>query len=490
VSSTKSNYLFNLLLTVVSLIFPILSFPYAARILGPVGIGKVQFIISFSQYFALISALGIPIYGIREIAKVKNDKSKLDKTFSELMIMYVITSVILSILYIITVSVISFVGKEVKLYYSATGIILLGFCSIDWFYAGMEQFKTIAIRSVAIKAISLILLYVFVKTSNDVFTYLLITIFSLLGNNIINIFLVWNRVSIVSTKLNFKRHLKPLFYIFSTSIASSMYTLLDVIILGFLADTKAVGYYSAGVKLAKFSIPFVTSLGAVIIPQISANLEEKNLDKFYDLLNKSFEFVVFISVPISLGLFLFSREALLVFSGPKFLAGQAVMQILAFLPFIIGLGYFFGIQILVASGKDKQLFISVTVGMVVSIVLNFLLIPYFKETGAAYANLVSEIFVTGTYIYFVKTLFEFKINYKSLIQTVISSLVFIPITMILKHIIGNLIFEVLVSIATCSAIYILIQTFLFKNSTALSICNILSKGLKKVVYGSGRSHSL
>jgi O-antigen/teichoic acid export membrane protein len=489
-SSTKSNYLFNLLLTVVSLIFPLLSFPYAARILGPTGIGKVQFIVSFAQYFALISALGIPIYGIREIAKAKSDKNKLDKTFSELIMMYIITSIILSAVYLIIVSVISFASTDVKLYYSATGVILLGFSSIDWFYSGLEQFKTIAVRSVTIKAVSLALLYIFVKNPSDVFIYLLITIFALLGNNIINLILVWKRVSIVTYGLSFKRHFKPLFYIFSTSIASSMYTLLDVIILGFLADTKAVGYYSAGVKLAKFSIPFVTSLGAVIIPKISLNLEEKNLDKFYDLLNKSFEFIIFISVPISLALFLLSHEALLIFSGEKFLAGQSVMKILAFLPFIIGLGYFFGVQILVASGKDKQLFISVSVGMVLSIILNFLLIPHFKETGAAYANLISEIFVTATYVYFVKKHFDFKINYIALLQAFLSSLLFIPITIVTRQLINNLTFEVLVSIVSCAGSYMLAQVFLFRNNTALSIYSVLLDSFKKIFYGSRCRHSV
>jgi O-antigen/teichoic acid export membrane protein len=269
-----------------------------------------------------------------------------------------------------------------------------------------------------------------------------------------------------------------------------MYTLLDVIILGFLADTKAVGYYSAGVKLAKFSIPFVTSLGAVIIPKISLNLEEKNLDKFYDLLNKSFEFIIFISVPISLALFLLSHEALLIFSGEKFLAGQSVMKILAFLPFIIGLGYFFGVQILVASGKDKQLFISVSVGMVLSIILNFLLIPHFKETGAAYANLISEIFVTATYVYFVKKHFDFKINYIALLQAFLSSLLFIPITIVTRQLINNLTFEVLVSIVSCAGSYMLAQVFLFRNNTALSIYSVLLDSFKKIFYGSRCRHSV
>ncbi|WP_165851991.1 flippase [Mucilaginibacter terrenus] len=479
-STTKSNYVFNLLLTIVNLIFPIISFPYAARILGPVGIGKVQFITSFAQYFALVAALGIPIYGIREIAKVQNDRERLNRTFSELTLIYVFTSVIISVVYLGVILIVDKFRVDQSSYIVSAGIILLGFSSIDWFYSGIERFKVIAVRSVIIKAISLLLLYLFVKKPSDVFTYLIINIFALVGNNLISMLLVWKDVTFTTKELNFIRHLKPLFFIFSTSLASSMYTLLDVVILGFLSDERAVGFYSAGVKLAKITIPFVTSLGVVAMPKISFSLKEGDMSNFYNLLDKSFRFIAFISIPIAFGLFLLSHEAVVIFSGDKFLQATGVMRILSIMPIIIGFGYFFGIQILISSAKDKQMLISVTVGMIVSVVMNFLLIPFLNEIGAAIANIVSEVFVTLTYMYFVKKYFNFKVPYKSLWQALLSSIIFVPITIMSRYLIGNMIFHTVIAVVTCAISYAVIQQVFFKNELSVWVYEALIKKFKSI----------
>lgn len=485
----KINYLFNLLLTLVSLIFPILSFPYAAKILGPIGIGKIQFIISFAQYFALFAALGIPIYGIREIAKIHHDKEMLNKTFSELFVIYFLTSIFIGFLYFILIITVPKFCLDFRFYLYALSIILLGFSSFDWFYSGLEEFKIIALRSVVIKLLSLFFLFFFVKSPNDLFAYFLVSIFSIIGNNLISGLLIWNKVELSFSNLNFRRHINPLFYIFGATLASSIYTLLDVILLGFLADEKAVGYYTAGIKLSKFSIPFVTSLGTILIPQISQSLKIKDLERFYSLLDRSFNFIVLLGVPISFGLFLLSKESLQIFSGEKFLPGVMVMQILSFLPFVIGLGYFFGVQILIPAGLEKELLISVSIGMVLSVCLNFLLIPFLREKGAAWANLISEIAVTTSYIFFVKKSFIFNIKDKSqkIFNAFISCLVFYPITIISKWFIPEIFVEIMVISFFCATFYFTSQAFIFKEVLSLEIIKnllIIPKKIKNALWPS------
>jgi len=170
----KKNYLYNLLQSLVNILFPIISFPYASRVLGPVGIGKVQFAFSFAQYFALFAALGIPIYGIIEIAKVKGDAKKLSAIFSELTIIYFITSLLFSALYFLVVLIFPYFTPERNFYFSAALIILFGFSAIDWVYSGLEEFKGIALRSIVIKVVSLLSLFLFVKDAGDYKNYLLI----------------------------------------------------------------------------------------------------------------------------------------------------------------------------------------------------------------------------------------------------------------------------------------------------------------------------
>jgi len=186
----KKNYLFNLLLSVSNILFPILSFPYVSRIIGPTGIGKVQFVTTFAQYFSLIAALGIPIYGVREIAKSKHDKNKLSLVFSELTSIYLLTSLVLSAIYLALVFLFPFFKADRTLYLLSVMLVISGFSSIDWFYEGLEEFKTVALRSVVVRMISLALMFLLIRTSGDYFYYLLIIIFTTIANNAVNLLLL------------------------------------------------------------------------------------------------------------------------------------------------------------------------------------------------------------------------------------------------------------------------------------------------------------
>ncbi|EOR94021.1 Membrane protein involved in the export of O-antigen, teichoic acid lipoteichoic acid [Arcticibacter svalbardensis MN12-7] len=478
-ASSKKNYFYNLTLTAINLLFPIISFPYASRILGPYGIGKTQFILTFAQYFALIAALGIPVYGIREIAKVKNSPDALSKTFSELFIIYFCSSAILGLCYLIIVSNFPTLKNDHSLYVSASLIVFIGFSSIDWFYAGIQEFKIIAIRSTIIKVLSLICLFIFVKSRDDLFIFFLISLGTLLGNNIINSVAVWKRVKLITKGLNFIIHRRPLLLVFGTTLASSMYTLFDVLILGFLADENAVGYYVAGVKLVKVSIPIVTSMGIVLMPKIVSQLHQKSISEFYVLIRKSYEFVVFLSIPICFGLFLLAKEFILLFSGQEFLVATNSMKILSSLPFIIGMGYLLGIQILTTSSHDKQMLFCVCSGMVASLLFNVVLIPHFKQDGAAAANVLSEVIVTAGYYYFVRKQYDLDLKVRPIVCALLSSLIFIPVVYFTRIFFYERdVFILLVSIPVNFLFYSFFQHYVFKNIIIEEGLNVIKQKLK------------
>jgi O-antigen/teichoic acid export membrane protein len=473
------NYLYNLLLTVSNILFPILSFPYAAKILGPEGIGKVQFLISFSQYFALLAALGIPIYGIQEIAKNKGNKVAQSRVFSELFSIFFLTSLLFSAVYLLIIFSFSYFSSSIDLYVYAGLIILLGFSYTDWFYSGIEDFKSIALRSVGIKAFSLILLYTFVKERSDYIYYLLITVFSISGNHISGLVSIGKRVNISFTNLNLKRHFTPLLYILNTTIASSMYTILDVVLLGFLSNNKAVGYYTAAVKLTKITLPFVTSMGVILIPGISGKLAGGQHDEVEKLLRQAFDFMILISVPTVTGLIFLSPEFLTIFSGHEFLPATFSMQILSLLPLIIGFGHFFTFLILVPAGKNREMFFSVMTGMFVGLLLNFVLIPKYAETGAAIANVVTELIVSASYFYYVKKYFNYRYNWKLLLNAGLASLPFIPMIILIRWGEFNLVFSLIFSVLGCAFLYSILQLFLFRNRLAQIGLRYILKGVSR-----------
>ncbi|MDR3694922.1 flippase [Mucilaginibacter sp.] len=458
----KKNYIYTLLLTIFNIIFPILSFPYISRILGPTGVGKVQFVITFAQYFALIAALGIPYYGVREIARVRLNNKELSKTFSELLFIYVITSVLISVVYIIVVMAFTRFSANMSYYLPSLLIVLLGFSSIDWFYQGIEEFKSIALRSIFIKLICLIMMYILVKTIHDALLYLYITIFSVLGNNIINMVFLRNKVSIGIKKINLRKHLKPLFYIFGANLSIAMYNMLDTILLGLLSNDKSVGYYTASTKITRIAMPLVVSIGAVLLPEISASFHNKD-DRYKELLATSYSFIILLAVPITFALFLLAPELIHLVSGNAFSSAIVPMQILSVLPVFIGMGNLLGVQVLISSGREREMLKSVMVGMVLSIALNIALVPKTHEVGAAIANSVTELIVSCVFYYFVKKAFGITFSIKTFFYSILSCLPFIPIIYLLRKSMHSEILLLGVSAISCSFVYFVIKYFFLKD---------------------------
>jgi O-antigen/teichoic acid export membrane protein len=477
------NYFYNLLLTITNLLFPLLSFPYVSRVLGPEGIGKVQFVFSFAQYFALIASIGIPVYGMKEIAKYKNDKEGRSQVFSELIIIYLLSTVCLFVIYLSVILSFPYFSIDKGMYLGASSLVLLGFSYIDWVYTGLEEFKSIALRSVLFKIIGLVLLYCFVKSKADFQYYLFIMIFSFLGNNILSFFFLKGKVTIVLTKLQLKRHLVPLFYILGTSLAASMYTDMDTVLLGFLSNSRTVGLYTAAVKLSKITLPFVTSMAVILMPKISLYFAEKNMEEVQHTLNQAFRFLIFFAVPITFGLALLSPEFISLFSGEEFLPATNSMRLLSLLPLIIGFGHFFLYLVLIPAGKNREMFFCVLGGLTISLLLNIILIPLFKAEGSSIANIISEMIVTILYIYFIRRFFKFSYDWSLLFKALVSCSAFIPVIWFSRTLSYDLIYTISLSILGCSLTYIFLQLIVFKNDfiTEMWIFVKMKTGIKNTL---------
>lgn len=462
------NLVYNILLSLVNILFPILSFPYASHILGPAGIGKVQFIISFAQYFALFAALGIPVYGIKETAKYRDNPEKLSAVFTELTSIFFLASCVLFLVYITVIFSFSFFAENRVLYLYAGILILLSFSYTDWFYSGLEEFRGITLRSVFIKTISLGFLYLFIKTESDFKYYLFIVIFSILGNQLLSFILAFRKTRFRFIDLDFRRHIQPLLYIFGATVAASMYTILDTVLLGFLSTDQAVGLYTASVKLVKITIPIITSMGVILIPSISKNFASNSMEEIKKLLATAFNFLVFLSIPVCFGLAILSKEFIIIFSGMRFINATGSMQMLSVLPVLIGFGHFFCFQILMPSGRNKEIFLSMLAGVFTCLILNFILVPYLQEMGASIANTLTELVVTCCYFFFIRKHFTLTYNWLFVLQSLISALCFFPIVYLLRSFHLSNIVTLTLSILICGLIYTSIQIVVFKNTFLLN----------------------
>ncbi len=476
-SSIKNNFIFNALLSLSQVIFPLITFPYVARVILPSGIGEVTFVESICRYVILFSALGIPIYGVREIAKVKNEKDKLNKLFTELIIIHFVITIFISALFAISIYLIPLFYNNLKFYTLGSLFILSNVFIIEWYFQGVGQFKFITIRNLIVKTILTIFVFVVVKEEKDVLAYFSIIVLTSILNAVVNFVYALRTVDFdFSSNWNdFKRHLKPLFYIFSSIAFISVYTLLDTIMLGFITDEKTVGLYSTALKVSRIPMLFIGALGVVLIPKLSEHFHNGRLDDFISLINKSIKFVITFSIPTLFLLFSLSDIIVVSFAGPEFIKAGSVLKILGFLSLLIGLSNVFGLQILTPMGKDKYLTYSVLIGTIISFGLNLILMPIFKEKGAAISNIVAEFAVTIATIIFASKFIKLIIDWKFAFKTIIYSipLFFIPI-FVSKYIFSHLTL-IIITIVLSGIYFILIQLFVLKNELFIDFKNIMFK---------------
>ena len=458
------NLSFNLFLSLSNILFPIITFPYVSRVLGPEGIGKVQFVISFTQYFILIAALGTPVYGIREVSKLSHDVVGLKKIFTTLLSLNIVTSVVLFIIFIIIIVCVPTLCIDFKFYLIAGINILLSFSSIDWFFSGIEKFKLIALRSLFVKVLFLVILFLVVRDRADIFPYLFVVVGASLLNNVYNIFSArkYFDLSLIS-KVDFRVHLKPLLFIFSSIVIASVYSALDTVLLGFIKGFKDVGYYSAASRLVKVGIPILTALSTVLLPQLTQSFRDKDNERIHKLLNKGLSYVILLGIPISVGFIALSSDIIVFFSGNEFLEASLTLKIMAPVALIIGISTVWVVLILSPNSKDKEGVFSVSAGLLISLILNLVLIPKYGHVGAAISNLFSEFSVMCFFMYFASKVFKYKFDWKLFFTCLFISLMFFPIIYCVKLILSNGILVLLTCILICASFYLTMALLFIKN---------------------------
>lgn len=424
--SIKTNFAFNLLNTVSSLLFPLITFPYAARVVLAEGIGQVQFYTSIINYISLGVGLGIPMYAIREIARVRDDIKNLTKTTVEIILL----SVLLSLVGYIAVAVLCFtvadVSANIPLFLILSSTILLTAIGCPWFYSGIEDFKYITIRGLLVKFLCIIILFTLVKSKEDLLYYGVYCILGSIGNYILNFVHLHHFINLklISLKdLDIKKHIQPAFSVFILNLVTSIYLNLDSIMVGFIGSNEQVGYYTAATKLSHMMVTLVTSLGAVLLPRLSNLIKENHTDEFYRLAKKSYRMISLISYPIALGMIVMAPILISIFSGDSYYPAILTLQLISPIVVFIAISNLVGIQVLYPLGKVKLVTISTAVGAMVNFTLNLILIPLYKQNGAAIATSVAEFSVLLTQFVVAKKYIPFGLINKRIISYFISSII-------------------------------------------------------------------
>lgn len=406
--SLAVNSIYSVIYKLLNVLFPLITATYAARTLLADGVGKVSYAQNIVQYFVIIAALGIPNYGIREIAKGRDSRIVTDQVFSELFVINAVsTAACVAVYYGMVFGTPIF--AEQRLLFATVGLsLILNFLNVDWFYQGREEYGYIAARSFAVKVLSLVLLFALVRDTDDFVVYALLHSLATAGNYLFNILNLRGKVKLTLRNIRVRRHLKPVMVLLASSISIELYTLLDTTMLGIWCSDSVVGYYNNATKLARIINSVISSIALVLLPRLSYYYNNGMLEEFSSVANRVMKILVALSVPAVLGVFLLADPMVPILFGESFLPSVTTLRILSPLVMAVALNNFFGTQILMTVGQEKKLLLSVVIGAVVNLILNSFLIRAYAQNGAAFASAVSEICVLLATMLFAKRYARFE----------------------------------------------------------------------------------
>lgn len=389
----RKNLFFSILLIVANYLFPFLTYPYVSRILGVANIGICNFTDSVINYFILFSMLGIDTLGVREVARNKGDRQALDKTFSNLFIVnMLLTSLMLVLLIVLTFTVKEFSEHKDLMFLGAFKLVFNSLL-VEWLYKGLEEFKLISLRSIAVKTLYVAGVFLLVRERDDIWIYYMLSCAMVVANALVNIILSRSKVRVRFSGLRLTSTFKSMLAIGLYAILTSMYTTFNVVFLGFAAGDTQVGLYTTATKLYAMVMALFTAFTGVMIPRMSNLVSEGEMDKFRSYFGKAVDVLFAFSFPIVIWMIGMAPDIVRLISGPEYGAAVTPMMIIAPLVFIIGYEQILVLQTLLPLGKDKVLLRNSAIGAFTGVCLNLLLVPTLMAVGSAVVWISSEVLI-------------------------------------------------------------------------------------------------
>ncbi len=406
-----ANLFANGIKTLMTVLFPLITFPYASRVLGASGIGKVNYASSIVSYFSMFAALGISTYAVREGARIRDDREKFSK-FAKEMININLCTTLISYGALAIFLQLPILGGYKRLLAISSASIVFATIGMEWLFIIQEEYAYITKRAVLFQFVSLAMLFLLVRSREDYHWYAALTIISSGGSAILNLwhsrrFVNWRQNSF----LEYRKHLKPILLIFGTSVASSIYMTMDTTMLGALQGDQATGVYTAAVKINLVVSTLIGTISSTILPRVSYYIGNGLKKEYEKLMKTSVDMLLMISMPMAIGMICTSDILILVFSGEEFLAGSFAAKVLSAKVVVSAVNRILAYQICIPYKRDKEVLISTVCGAVFNLFANGVLIPRFGAAGASVATLFSESVVFLVLTYYSSRFFATRVLY-------------------------------------------------------------------------------
>lgn len=426
IHSVRYNFIMNIILKMSQFLFPLITFPYVSRVLQAEANGKIALASSVISYFSLVASLGIPSYGVRKCAEIRDDRKALSMVMQELLFINAVCMVTVYIVFLVCVFFVPRFRSEAILYIVTSLSIIFNVFGVEWFYQSIEQYNYITIRNILFKIIGIFLMFIFVHDIQDYVIYAGINVFASVGSNIMNLVRIRRYVDFKIGKRSYshlQRHIRPVLTLFLYNATTTIFTNLDQVMLGFMMGDLSVGFYSATIKIKNILTSVITALGAVMLPRVSYYLKHKKLKEFENLIVKSFEFILISSSAITV-FFVIKAEPIIIFlSGETYYPSIAILKFLMPAIIFIGLSSVTAWQLLIPLGMEKYTVYGAIAGAAVDLVINALLIPDYGAVGAAIGTTVAEFVVLVVHMIALRIIIRKTFEIKELIIAILGCIV-------------------------------------------------------------------
>ena len=462
--SIKSNIIYSSVLTVANYLFPLITYPYVTRVLGVANIGLCNFVDSVVSYFILFSMMGMTTLGIREVAKAKEDKEKLSSVFSSLLVINFFATFIVITIFAASIFLVPRFSECRSLLFIGIIKVIFNYLLIEWFYRGLEDFRYITIRSVLVRLVYVICVFVFVKKADDYSIYYLLSVLTIVVNACINIKHSKGLVKFSFGSLNMRLFIKPFIILGIYALLTSMYTSFNVTYLGFVTDDTEVGYYTTATKIHAIILSLFTAFTGVLMPRLSSLAANNDRKEFYRLFSKSISLLYIFSFPVMIYSFIYAEDIISLIAGPGFEKSAICLRIIVPNILIIGLEQIYITQGLMSLSKDRAVFINSIIGASVGIISNLLLVPSIQSIGSSFVWIVSEIAVLSSSLFFISKVDKKLLpSIRSFLKNVLQSIPIVCLLVLLNSSNMNFLYNLFVGLVVLFAYYFILLFFVEKD---------------------------
>lgn len=473
---TFLNILYNAVYQIFLVLVPLITVPYLSRVLGPKTYGIYSSVNNTVQFLMVFCILSLSYIGMRTISRTRTYGTPQDLTdaFWGLWYFQGIAGIITILL---TISICSIF----KIQYWNYILLMVPYLisaqvDISWFFQGLADFGRVVLKNTIVKLVSVVLILLLVKSSADLWKYLLImSVSTMLGS-----FVFWLDIHRyvgrpVKHFYKFKSTLKSIVILMIPQIATQIYTSLDKPLLGLFQNSTQVAFYDNSQRISNMVLGVITSISLVIMPKMAS--EGKDTQKV--VLKKSLEATVMLGTLFAVIIMANTKQFVPFFFGEKYTPMIPLMFFFTLTIIMIPTGGVFANQFALANHRDKEYAFPVVIGAIVEIVLSYLLDRPFGATGAMIAILITEFIVLILRLWVVRDGYDFKYSFHDIPKYFVIAILTFVVGMLLPNIIPSAFFNMAYKSIVMLIVYVAIMFMMkldFNQDVIALIKNFFKRG--------------